>query len=311
MSLFLLALAGAVIPCLLWLWFFYSRDRHDPEPVGLIIRLFLIGALPVAFVAGIVNAVALLVIAGGDLSGDRALLLLPVLAIGIAPVAEETLKYWGAKLGAWRSKAFNEPMDGIIYGTTVGLGFAAAETTDYLVQAWMGVGPLGSPIDFCDAGLECFAVTAFLRGMGSAVLHATASGIAGYGMSRRRLEGRPVTTAIGFVLLAMVVHALWNTASFLVLVIPVVVYAQLVKGALERSPFVARAVVPERYWVPERFGVPGTWPTGGAPAEWRGGPPPPGSRPPTWPAPPPPTQAPRRTDGPPGPPGPNRGPTRP
>ena len=62
MSLFLLALAGAVIPCLLWLWFFYSRDRHDPEPVGLIIRLFLIGALPVAFVAGIVNAVALLVI---------------------------------------------------------------------------------------------------------------------------------------------------------------------------------------------------------------------------------------------------------
>ena len=30
MSLFLLALAGAVIPCLLWLWFFYSRDHRYP-----------------------------------------------------------------------------------------------------------------------------------------------------------------------------------------------------------------------------------------------------------------------------------------
>lgn len=247
MNLFLLALFGAVIPSLLWLRFFYTRDKHDPEPKGLIAKLFVIGALPVAFVAGILNTAVFMVVTGGEVdtvAGAGSFLLL---AVVIAPVVEETLKYLGTSRGARRHKAFNEPVDGMIYGTTVGLGFAAAETIDYLINAYQGFGPLGTPIELCDAGAECFLAAAFLRGLGSAVLHATASGIAGYGLSRRVIDGKGRFTRIWWVVVAMVMHGLWNAANFVVLVVPILLYMWLMRKSLRRSPFVAEVVVPGRY----------------------------------------------------------------
>lgn len=247
MDPFLLALMGAVIPSLLWLRFFYTRDHHDPEPKGLIAKLFLIGALPVAFLAGILNTAAFLAVTGGDMTGAGTAASFALLAVVIAPVTEETLKYLGTSRGARRHKAFDEPVDGMIYGTTVGLGFAAAETVDYLLNAYQGFGPLGSPIDFCDAGAECFLVAVFLRGLGSAVLHATAGGIAGYGLSRRVVDRKGRFSAIWWVLVAMLMHALWNAANFVVLAVPVLVYMWLLRRSLRRSPFVAAAVAPVRF----------------------------------------------------------------
>ncbi len=234
---FVLALLGALVPSLAWLAFFYTRDRHDPEPKGLILRLFLLGAFGVSLVAGLVNTVLLLGLAGGDLTTATAAALFGTFAVGIAPVTEETLKYLGTSLGARRSRAFDEPVDGIIYGVTVGLGFAAAESVDYLTQAIEGVGPLGTPIGFCTAGVDCLVQTAFLRGMGSAVLHAAASGIAGYGLTRRVLDGRPRRTAVGWVLVAMLCHALWNATGFLSLALPVVILVTLMGRSMRRSPF--------------------------------------------------------------------------
>ena len=150
--MFAIALLGAVLPCLGWLVFFYTRDKHEPEPKGLIARLFLIGALPVAVIAGILNTVVFLTLTGGDLTGPTAQARFVLLAVVVAPITEETLKYLGTSVGARRNSAFNEPMDGIVYGTTVGLGFAAVETIDYLINAYRGFGPLGTPIDFCEAG---------------------------------------------------------------------------------------------------------------------------------------------------------------
>ncbi|WP_370327268.1 PrsW family intramembrane metalloprotease [Euzebya sp.] len=256
MDLFWLALAGAVVPCLAWLWFFYTRDVHDPEPKPLIAKLFLIGALPVAFVAGIVNTGLLLGLTGGDLRGAGATAAFATFAVLGAPVVEETLKYLGTSVGARRHRAFDEPVDGMIYGATVGLGFAAAETVDYLINAYQGFGPLGTPIDFCDAGAECFLLTAFLRGIGSAVLHATAGGIAGYGLSRRVVEGRGRPTAIWWVLVAMVAHGAWNAAAFVTLPLPALVFFVLLRRSLRRSPYVAEVVVPRRYYDPARYGDP-------------------------------------------------------
>ncbi|MEE8603114.1 PrsW family intramembrane metalloprotease [Euzebya tangerina] len=246
MSVFLIAFLGAVLPCLAWLRFFYTRDKYEPEPPALIAKLFVIGALPVGFLAGILNTIALLFLSGGRLDGPAAVAQFTTLAVVVAPITEETLKYLGAGLGTRRSRAFDEPMDGIIYGTTVGLGFAAAETIDYLIQAYQGFGPLGTPIGFCDPGAGCLLVVAFLRGIGSALLHATAGGIAGYGLSRRRIDGRGRAAALLWIAIAMGVHALWNGVAFISLVVPVAIYAVLVRRALRRSPFVARGVRPLR-----------------------------------------------------------------
>ena len=43
MAIVLLAFVAAFVPALLWLVFIYRRDRYEPEPKTLILRLFLWG----------------------------------------------------------------------------------------------------------------------------------------------------------------------------------------------------------------------------------------------------------------------------
>ena len=37
----------AVAPAVFWMWWFYRKDRFDPEPRGLVLKIFLLGMLPV------------------------------------------------------------------------------------------------------------------------------------------------------------------------------------------------------------------------------------------------------------------------
>lgn len=234
-QVFWLALAGALLPALGWLWFFYTRDRYDREPKRLLAKLFLIGAFPVAIVAGIVNA-TLAGIVGFALT-----------AVVVAPIGEETVKYLGARRGAGRHLAFDEPVDGMIYGTSVGLGFAAIESIDYLMAAYLGTEIFpGVPAE-C-AGLGCFAALVVVRGFGTALLHAVCSGIAGYFLARRVLEGAPRRVAVGGVALAALFHALWNATGlllgFLALAAAAAVFTRLLRSALARSPFHGRQLLP-------------------------------------------------------------------
>lgn len=239
-QVFALALAGSLVPTLGWLWFFYTRDRYDREPKRLIAKLFLIGAFPVGILAGIVN-VAFAAVVG-----------VVLVAVVVAPLGEEALKYLGARAGAGRHLAFDEPVDGMVYGASVGLGFAAAESVDYLTVAYTGGELWGEPIG-C-AGLGCFAFVAVLRGVGSALVHALCSGIAGYFLARRVLDGAPQGAAVGGVALAALFHALWNGTGLLlgvgVLVAAAVVFSRLLRRALARSPHHGRQLLPH---APERW----------------------------------------------------------
>ena len=238
-ELFALSLAGALIPCLLWLWFFYRRDRHDREPKPLILKLFLIGAFPVALAAGFVNAAFAGVVSLG------------LVAVVVAPLGEETFKYLGAKRGTRKTPAFEEPVDGMVYGVTVGLGFAAAETVDYLIAAYTGVDLWTGEADALCHGFECFAIVAVVRGIGSALVHALCSGIAGYYLSRRVLDQRGRMTAVGGVLLAAAFHGLWNAtglgAGVLVLIVAALVFRRLLRKALARSPHIGHVLLPGAY----------------------------------------------------------------
>lgn len=227
-EIFWLSLAGSLVPCLLWLRFFYRRDRHLPEPKRLILTLFLIGAIPVAFVAGLLNT-ALSQVVG-----------LAATAVVVAPLVEETFKYLGAKRGSRGHPAFDEPVDGMIYGVSVGLGFAAAETLDYLIAAYQGIDLWTGEADAMCAGFECFAIVAVIRGVGSALVHALCSGIAGYALSRRVLDGKGRGTAVRGVLLAALFHSLWNATGLVLgfgfLLVAAVVFRRRLRNALARSP---------------------------------------------------------------------------
>lgn len=241
-QVFALALAGSLIPTLLWLWFFYTRDRFDREPKRTIAWLFLIGAFPVAIVAGIVNAIA------------AAFMGIVLTAVVVAPVGEELLKYAGARRGS-RTPAFDEPVDGMVYGSTVGLGFAAAENVDYLMAAYLGT-ELWEGVDMGCEGFACFAMVAVIRGLGSALVHALCSGIAGYSLSRRVLEGAPRSAAVGGLSLAVLFHALWNATGLLIgfatLGIAAVVYTRRLRRALARSPHHGPQLLPHagQWWFP-------------------------------------------------------------
>lgn len=243
-AVFLLALVGSLVPCLLWLWFFYTRDRYDREPKRLILRLFLIGAFPVAILAGIVNSLLALVVG------------IAVTAVVVAPIGEEVLKYLGTRRGSQRHPAFDEPVDGMVYGSSVGLGFATAETVDYLVAAYAGT-DLWTDAETGCAGLACFAVVAVVRGLGSALVHALCAGIAGYFLAGRILDGAPRATAVRGVALAALFHAVWNATGlllgFLGLGVAALVYARLLRRALARSPHHGRQLLPHAPtgWFPQ------------------------------------------------------------
>ena len=74
-------------------------------------------------------------------------------------------------------QVITEPEDGIIYGVAAGLGFSATENLIYEVAAMLE-----------QTEGYVFLATALLRSITSTFLHATASGILGYGMGKRYLE---------------------------------------------------------------------------------------------------------------------------
>lgn len=120
---------AAVVPSLLILWFFLSRDHH-PEPRAVLLRTFWYGVL-ITVPAGLLEV--------GLSSAAEPLGLSPVAAslnsafLGAA-LCEESLKFLIVYHYCRRHAAFDEPMDGIIYGVTASLGFATLENVLYVAS---------------------------------------------------------------------------------------------------------------------------------------------------------------------------------
>ena len=60
----------------------------------------------------------------------------------LAAVTEELMKYWILQRYCTRQSAFDEPMDGMVYGAVASLGFAALENVLYVVGGGWGVAAL-------------------------------------------------------------------------------------------------------------------------------------------------------------------------
>ncbi|MBT2738815.1 glutamic-type intramembrane protease PrsW [Bacillus sp. ISL-7] len=115
-------LAG-VAPGLALLSYFYLRDKYEPEPISLVIRTFIFGALlifPISFVEYIFETENLIRTDIGTVLFSSGIL-------------EEISKWLVLFFVAYRNAEFDEPFDGIVYGTSVALGFATAENIVYLI----------------------------------------------------------------------------------------------------------------------------------------------------------------------------------
>jgi len=196
----ILLVLPVILPVFFWAAYHYHKDRHLPEPplnlalcftlglgAAIISRLMYAGLEPLglrfdAVALGSENPVGLLAYA--------------VLAIG--PI-EEFAKLLPFVLVVLRLKAFDDSMDGIVYASFIGLGYAAAENVQYLSY----LTPLESAA----------------RGFASPVVHILFASIWAHWIARAWFDKRPIGLALlaGFLLSAFL-HGIYD---FLVLLSPI------------------------------------------------------------------------------------------
>ena len=119
----------AVVPAVALMIFIYFQDNHEREPIGLLIKIF---------VLGILSAIPAVLLEWGaekmiDITfGGTHLLYYAVDAFFGVAIIEEGVKFLAAYFLTWRNKNFNYKFDGIVYCLFGSMGFAAIENVMYV-----------------------------------------------------------------------------------------------------------------------------------------------------------------------------------
>jgi len=172
-AVLLFSILAAAVPTMLYVGIIYWVDRYEKEPWWLLGAAFLWGAIPGVFIAFFFNrllSAPLLALLGSDLGMAAA----PSL---IGPPVEESVKALAlvAIFIFWRSE-IDSPLDGIIYGAMVGMGFALVENVFYFVET------------FNQGGIEAWGINVVLRALIFGLNHALFSSFAGLGIAIARLS---------------------------------------------------------------------------------------------------------------------------
>ncbi len=181
-------------PGIFWLWYFYRKDKLEPEPKHLIIKTFFLG-----MVSAVPSVVLEIPFKG---------FLLTVIA---APIIEEYVKYFVVRRTIYNHAEFDEPMDGIVYAAAAALGFASAENALYLLAA--NASPQSLQITLGAASVSGTVLTVFvLRALLSVPGHVLFSSLWGYALGRAKFSeaGSRRKIIVKGLSLAMLLHGLFN-----------------------------------------------------------------------------------------------------
>lgn len=179
-------IALAVLPSLVWLFFYLKEDSH-PEPRYWIFIAFIIGialAPLVIFLEMFLNKWSS-----------------SVLIFVIAPLVEEVAKYGAIHLALNKNPVLDEPVDGMIYVITAALGFAAIENV-FAIFSFIPTGELG----YLGAAINFMS----MRFISAVALHGLSSGIAGYYFSKFYFFERKWALIIKGLFLAIALHGTYN-----------------------------------------------------------------------------------------------------
>ena len=116
-----------IVPSIIILLFFFLSDKFK-EPKGTIALVFFLGIL-ICLPAGILNYFVYQNFNNGTETIEK------LLGSFLGPAwTEELLKLFILYAIVLKRNEFNEPMDGIVYGVAVSLGFATYENYDYVYR---------------------------------------------------------------------------------------------------------------------------------------------------------------------------------
>ncbi|MEF8855699.1 MAG: PrsW family intramembrane metalloprotease [Haloarculaceae archaeon] len=202
--------AFSILPAVALAGYFWLGDPTMREPLPTLALTFVLGVV-LATIAAVVNTAVFSVVVdlvATDLAVTVVAVALFFLVVG--PV-EETVKWLGVRLYAYRTAEFDAVVDGVVYGAIAGLGFATIENVVYISQGYLGPAGTGLPGGLTGA-VEVATSRAFV-GPGHVIFSAWAGfylGLAKFNPTRR---GPIVVKGL---LIATVLHATYNTAvSFL------------------------------------------------------------------------------------------------
>ena len=159
------------------------RSDKFPEPTSLIIKTFFIGIL-LCWPAGFLNSFIFVL---EDLLGFTDMSFL-------AGFTEEPLKFLAFMLFIKANIEFDEPMDAIVYGTIISLGFATYENIEYVY--------------LYNEEFSSFYI-AILRAISAIPLHACCGVIMGYYIGLYTFKGS-YKYIVQALLIPILIHALYN-----------------------------------------------------------------------------------------------------
>ncbi len=197
--LILLALAlapGAAIGL-----YIYLKDKHEREPLSLLMRSFFFGILSVFVTLLISRVIGVFITIDEQSVGEQA-----VHAFLIVALVEEFSKFIFVRGILYNNPNFNEPFDGIVYSVMVSMGFATFENILYVT----------------DGGIS----TALMRMFTAVPAHATFAILMGFYLGKAKFEHKKSYYAIHALAVAALFHGAYDYCLFISFV-PGIVFGAL------------------------------------------------------------------------------------
>jgi RsiW-degrading membrane proteinase PrsW (M82 family) len=188
----------AVAPALYIVWHFHHADKYKAESFGLLLGTFLLGCIAAAIAAVIEPQTP-------STGGFWTMFLFFLVSVAFI---EELVKFAAVRLFAYRSAKFDEAMDGVIFGITAAMGFAAVENVGYVFQFGGGI--------------------AIFRAFVSVPGHAFYGAIIGYYLGESKVHRNPWLVVWGLAI-AIALHAVFDTLAqtsglFALILLPALVW---------------------------------------------------------------------------------------
>lgn len=207
----LLILLTALCPALVLLWYIYRKDSAQPEPLKMLLKGLIFGALScfvsLCFTTG-AGALGVIVDEDGTVLGNC------LSAFCGAALPEEVAKLLMLWLLLRKNKYFDEYLDGIVYAACIGLGFAGLENVFYLMDEpdWVSLG--------------------ITRGLLTVPMHFACACAMGYYYSLHHFGHRTWQVRVKILAVPVLLHWVWDAALF----------------SISAQPLIALVVIPLLCW---------------------------------------------------------------